>query len=361
MTIGSVGSRPTDGCRIHRRVAWLVSALAVLALVVATTAAAAQGRGGAAATSGVLPSFAGISNGTLRLGINPEGHIDAIVDGDEWLGLEYVPTGAEGLINGCWCEGWGVADRNASLSGWASVANGGVSPNLAVTAFDVSADTADSTVEIGGALRVRHRFHPSSRAELYQLDVTVENIGDSLADVVYRRAMDWDVPPTEFSEFVTIQGAHSRLLDSTDYGFQNVNPLLPLYDLGARGTFEDVGPGDVGSVFDFGLGTLAPGASASLTLFYGAASSEADALAALDGRRCRRLFARPAEHPGRADPRDAQHVHVRSCGRRRSDGACDRDGTARRSRRAARSRRRSVGALRSTCRTWTAPPGRRTR
>ena len=137
-------------------------------------------------------------------------------------------------------------------------------------------------MEIGGALRVRHRFHPSSRPELYQLDVTIENIGDSLADVVYRRAMDWDVPPTEFSEYVTIQGAHSRLLDSTDYGFQNVNPLLPLYDLGARGTFEDVGPGDVGSVFDFGLGTLAPGASASLTLFYGAASSEADALAALE-------------------------------------------------------------------------------
>ena len=282
MTIVSVGGLPADGCRVHMRVAWLVSALAVLALVMATTAGAAQGRGGAAATSGMLPSFAGISNGTLRLGINPEGHIDAIVDGDEWLGLVYVPTGAEGLINGCWCEGWGVADRNASLSGWASVANGGVSPNVAVTAFDVTGDTADSSVEIGGAFRVRHRFHPSSRPELYQLDVTIENIGDSLADVVYRRAMDWDVPPTEFSEYVTIQGAHSRLLDSTDYGFQNVNPLLPLYDLGARGTFEDVGPGDVGSVFDFGLGTLAPGASASLTLFYGAAPSEVDALAALE-------------------------------------------------------------------------------
>jgi hypothetical protein len=283
MSIVSVGGRSADGRRVHGRVVWLVCACAVLALVVATTAMATQGPvGGEVAASAAQPSYAGISNGTLRLGINPEGHIDAIVDGDEWLGLEYTPTGAEGLINGCWCEGWGVADRNASLSGWASVANGGVSPNVTVKAFDVTGETADSTVEIGGALRVRHRFHPSSRPELYELDVTVENLGTSVVDVVYRRAMDWDVPPTEFSEYVTIQGAHSRLLDSTDYGFQNVNPLLPLYDLGARGTFEDVGPDDRGSAFDFGLGTLAPGASASLTLFYGAASSEADALAALD-------------------------------------------------------------------------------
>ena len=93
--------------------------------------------------------------------------------------------------------------------------------------------------------------------------------------------MDWAVPPTEFDEFVTIQGSHPRLLDASDNGFNNVNPLLPLYDLGARGTFEDVGPDDRGGAFDFALGTLVPGESTTLTMSYGAASREADALEAL--------------------------------------------------------------------------------
>ena len=71
--------------------------------------------------------------------------------------------------------------------------------------------------------------------------------------------MDWDVPPTEFDEFVTIQGSHPRLLDSTDNGFNHVNPLSPLSDLGARGTFKDVGPDDRGGVFDFALGSARAG------------------------------------------------------------------------------------------------------
>ena len=194
----------------------------------------------------------------------------------------YVPTGADALIHGCWCEGWGVADRTSGLSGWASVANGGISPNLVVRAFDVTAGTADSTVEIGGRLRVRHVFRPSPRPELYQVDLTVENLGATAADLVYRRAVDWDVPPTRFEEFVTIRGAHPRLLAATDHGFQDVNPFVPLSNLGGIGTFEDLGPGDRGSVFDFTLGVLAPGERTTMTMFFGAAATEADAVAALE-------------------------------------------------------------------------------
>ena len=292
MTIGSYGRRyRARRRRVHRRLACLIPAF-VLASLITTTAAGRDPRNGdnrpvaagAVAAAADLPSHGAISNGTVRLGINPQGHIDVLVDGIDQLGLQYMPTGADALIPGCWCEGWGVADLTSSTAGWASAAggNGLVSPNLTVTGFDVTADKADSTVEIGGRLRVRHVYRPSLRPELYQVDLTVENIGGSSADVVYRRAMDWDVPPTEFDEFVTIQGSHPRLLDSTDNGFNHVNPLSPLLDLGARGTFKDVGPDDRGGVFDFALGTLAPGGSASLTMFYGAAANEVDALAALD-------------------------------------------------------------------------------
>ena len=290
MTIRPHGRRPAAlRRRRHRRLRWRCPLLVALAVLAVTgTATARDARNGEAVGSKAaqlvaseVPSYASITNGTLRLGVNPQAHLDAIVDDGELLGLEYAPTGAEGLVNGCWCEGWGIADRTAGVAGWASVANGGVAYTLGTRAFEVTSTTADSTVEVGERLRVRHVFHPSARPELYQVDLTVENIGAAAADVVYRRAMDWDVPPTEFDEFVTIQGAHPRLLDSTDNGFNNVNPLLPLYDLGARGTFEDVGPDDRGSAFDFALGTLAPGESASLTMFYGAASTETDALEAL--------------------------------------------------------------------------------
>ena len=270
-----------------RRPPWRIPGsivLAVLVLLTLTAAAAARHpRNAAVAATLASPAFASISNGTIRLGINPEGHLDAVVDDGELLGLKHVPTAAEGLINGCWCEGWGVMDRIAGVAGWASVANGGVSSTLTLTEFGVTADTAASTVELGGNLRIRHVFHPSAWADLYQLDLTVENIGSGEADVVYRRAMDWDVPPTEFDEFVTIAGSHPRLLEATDNGFNNVDPRLPLSDLGARGTFEDIGPDDRGAVFDFALGTVAPGEQVGLTMFYGASSSEAGALAALTG------------------------------------------------------------------------------
>ena len=258
--------------------------VAVLVLLTLTSAATARHpRNAAVAATVETPTFASISNGTIRLGINPEGHLDARVDGGELLGLEHVPTGAEGLINGCWCEGWGAMDRIAGVAGWASVANGGVASTLTLTGFATTADTAVSTVELGGNLRIRHTYHPSSRPELYQLDLTVENIGSADADVLYRRAMDWDVPPTEFDEFVTIAGSHPRLLEATDNGFNDVDPRVPLSDLGARGTFEDIGPDDRGAVFDFAFGTIAPGEQVGLTMFYGASSSEAGALAALAG------------------------------------------------------------------------------
>ncbi|HXV33986.1 MAG TPA: PxKF domain-containing protein [Gaiellaceae bacterium] len=248
----------------------------------------------AAAAALDWPPFAIVSNGTVRLGINPQGHLDA---GDlggggggetltalepEDVGLEFVPTGGDALIPGCYCEGWGIASAPSGLSGYASVANGGISPNLVVTAFNVTADTAESIVEIAGRLRVRHVYTPSASPSLYRVDVSVENIGAVPAPaLVYRRAMDWDVPPTEFDEFVTLQGAAPYLLDSTNDGFAFVDPLVPLSDLGHRGTFVDAGPFDHGAAFDLSLGDLAPGESTGITLFYGAAATETQALGAL--------------------------------------------------------------------------------
>ena len=59
--------------------------------------------------------------------------------------------------------------------------------------------------------RVTHEFAPSpGTPNLYEIKVTLENIGAAtLPDVRYTRLMDWDVEPTAFEEFVTIQRRRS--------------------------------------------------------------------------------------------------------------------------------------------------------
>jgi len=62
------------------------------------------------------------------------------------------------------------------------------------------------------------------------VDVTIANsTASDLTDVRYVRVMDWDVPPTEFNEYVTIKGTTTTtLLElSHDDGFDTPNPLLP--------------------------------------------------------------------------------------------------------------------------------------
>jgi hypothetical protein len=137
----------------------------------------------AGALASDFPSFAFISTGLVRLGLNPEGHVDAW-SGTESLGLQYVPTGGDALIPGCWCEGWGIHDLRSGVAGWASVPNGGISSNLVVQEFDVTATTARSVVEIAGRLRVTHDYRPSGDLRLFEVRVHVENIGATDASLV---------------------------------------------------------------------------------------------------------------------------------------------------------------------------------
>ena len=100
--------------------------------------------------------------------------------------------------------------------------------------------------------------------------------------------MDWDVPPTEFDEYVTIGGwGATNLVSSSNDGFDTANPLVP--SLGLGGCPDDAnftrcfGPTshDHGASFDFNFGGLANGASVSFSIFYGAAFGETAILSAL--------------------------------------------------------------------------------
>lgn len=238
--------------------------------------------------------------GTVALGVNDEGHLNTDVGSVATVGYTGVawkfPDGSwrDATSPGCLCEGWGVAVNNTT-SATATIDNfiptsPGIS-NLTVDSFTSTASTATSAVHLTSlpGLLVTQAYAPSTSApsNLFNDHVTItNNTGSSVSNVQYSRVMDWDVPPTEFNEFVTIKGtASSDLLFSNDNGFCNPDPLLLVsqcseISLGTTNVdFTKAGVADHGAAFLFDFGSLLDGASKSFDIVYGAAANEADALA----------------------------------------------------------------------------------
>jgi hypothetical protein len=253
--------------------------------------------GGAALTLALAANGQAIvSNGIIKLGINAEGHLNIpgagplSVGGTSSVGLRFIrPIGElEYTAPGCLCEGYGVADGDGSLTGFANVAVDGV-VNLAAapTVTDGVSATTSATATTGTkSLMVVHDYHPSAHPNLYEALVTITNVGaDPISDLLYVRVMDWDVEPTAFSEFVTIGGLPALAVRrSHDNGFNTANPIggdVSLDPSTEDVNFTDNGPADHGAYFRFGFGALGVGESKSFSIFYGATTSEASAFAAL--------------------------------------------------------------------------------
>lgn len=251
----------------------------------------------------------------VALGVNNFGHLNFTPDTDEFgwddgfftdnagsTGLAYkFPDGTfnDGTSPGCECEGWGVALTSATgrISAYASVDNGG-SGGIESGTFGATPNSATSVVQMSGAnVSITHAYGVSLAPGVFQGNVTITNNEDyTLTDLVYRRAMDWDIPPTEFNEYVTIQGVEANseanggnVRFSGDDGFFPVDPLIETGAFGggtisapANTDFVDNGADDHGALFDFTFGDLAAGESFSFNIFYGAHGSEAEALAAVD-------------------------------------------------------------------------------
>ena len=153
-----------------------------------------------------LPPAAIISNGVIKLGVNPTAQLNApggsydALDFTDNVGLRYIfPDGREGesTAYGCECEGWGASAD--STAGWANDSVGGVVVDLSSVTFSSTSTTAISELTLpGGLLKVTHDFHPSLATDnLYEITVILENISPSpINDVRYRRVMDWDIYPT---------------------------------------------------------------------------------------------------------------------------------------------------------------------
>jgi PEP-CTERM motif len=255
---------------------------------------------GALSSSNALAAGAAIYSGDkIALGVNQEGHLN-VNEGDvgitvanaSALGISYnfgtaaAPEWRDATSPGCLCEGWGVS--GSGVSGFAG-REFGVS-NLTVDSFTATSSTITSSVLLTtGDLAVTQVYAAAAAAPgaLFENKVTITNTGDSvITDLRYVRVMDWDVPLTEFSEFVTIKGTGTTadLELSHDDGFETANPLAATSEIMAGTTdvdFTDKGPADHGAYFKFLFGDLAVGATKTFSVFYGAAANETDMLAAL--------------------------------------------------------------------------------
>lgn len=252
---------------------------------------------GAAQAGTVIYNTGVAGTASIALGVNDDGSLNTapnITTNASATGLAYkFPDGSfqDATAPGCLCEGWGVS-VNGTTSGYANVSTDGGPNNLTFgAATGVTGSTVTTTTSLTSlpGLSVVHSYAPADNAPgaLFKSVVTITNTtGAAVTDLKYVRVMDWDVPPTEFNEFVTIKGTATTTLleESGDNGFNTANPLAAYSNsdpacLDADCT--DSGPDDHGAYFRFNFGELADGDSYTFTIFYGAAPSEREALAAI--------------------------------------------------------------------------------
>ena len=237
-----------------------------------------------------------ITNGTITLGVNQSGDLNAPGGPSNvgYTGLYFNLTGNEATAPGCLCEGWGVGILSTGVSGYANESLG--TANLSLVSFTSDAATAVSVVNVldssnNSVLQVKQDYHLSATPNLYEVTVSITNTsGQNLAagDLLYRRVMDWDIQPTPFNEYVTIGGvpvalgiANGNNVHRTDNnGFNSSDPLSFSSGGLQNQNFTDVGPRDHGALFDFEFEALANGATRQFNIYYGAAATETEADAA---------------------------------------------------------------------------------
>ena len=229
----------------------------------------------------IVLAQANIDNGTLRVGVRADGALMP-QEISPLTGITYLANGEDGLTPGCPCEAWGIADTVTNTSGFTGSSVG--TTGITSESFTSTATTATSVANAFNTFRVTHAFAPSSATNnIYEVKVTIENISSAPVEALYGRAMDWDVFPTQFNEYTTIQrGSSTALVFSSDNGFHTADPLES--DSGILFVNQDAvdsGPTDHGAHFRFNFGTIAPGAKVEFTIGYGVAGNQVDALAAL--------------------------------------------------------------------------------
>jgi hypothetical protein len=130
----------------------------------------------------------------------------------------------------------------------------------------------DPTLAADGSLRYFGLRHLPSGAE-----------GINTGPLVFRRSADWVLDLSPGSAYVSMHAAADGSVRFTGDQLCPSEPPFnpPATGTGKTGTFTDDGPGNRGTVIDLKVGSLNPGQTATLTFYFGAASSAAAAQASI--------------------------------------------------------------------------------
>jgi PEP-CTERM motif len=230
------------------------------------------------ASFGTLAAPAVLDTGLVQMGVS------------DYAGLGEAGTGLVGgsgdaITPGCLCEGWG-----ASASGAAGYTYGGGRTGMSAGLLTVGAGgttgaglDASSVVTMTNGLRVTHTYSYAADGRLFKVHVTLTNTtGATLTDVRYARTLDWDVPPGHFSDDFTTVFKGAAPLPAGNLLHTSTNPFAVPNPLVTRSQDADINitdtPGDKGSYFIFGFGSIDAGASHEFDTFIGSGRNTADLL-----------------------------------------------------------------------------------
>jgi hypothetical protein len=217
-----------------------------------------------AATAFAAPAV--LDTGLVRMGVGDDAGLG--VGGTGLVG----PSG-DAITPGCLCEGWGAAAGGVSGYTYGGSTSGISSALLTTTVASGAGLSASSVVTMSNGLQITHTYSYAAGGLLFKVHVSMKNTtSGNLADVRYARTLDWDVPTGHFDDdFTTVRfsAIGGNLLSTSTNPFAVPNPMV------TRPQDKDINitntPGDKGSFFIFGFGTLASGATQEFDTYIGAA------------------------------------------------------------------------------------------
>jgi len=205
--------------------------------------------------------------GSFSVGIGANGEL---YDATTGVGFLRTSDGYDPLAPGTPRDSWGV--ETSAGSAFADDFQYG-DLNLVGTTQTIGASSATSvtTTSVGVTVSQSYNF---VQPNVLAVTETITNVsGGTLTDVVFQRDVDWDVTPTEFDENSFAEPITGNVNDSSYFGFEYPDPSFPYGNSCAAGCNNI---GDNGGGINVTLGTLAAGASDTITFLYGISATGED-------------------------------------------------------------------------------------
>lgn len=200
------------------------------------------------------------STNSYKAGIGPNGEL---YDSNTHVGF-VNPAGQDYILPGTPRDSWGIASSAGSAYadyqnfGTAGITGTSITPGL-------NSATAISMLANGIQLTQTYNFFAPNILSIQEFITNTTNA--AISNVIFRRNVDFDVPPTAFNENIFgVLGSNSAVVGNSNNGFENPDPTNPFTSqCGASCNLV----GDLGVGIDLGLGTINAGSSATFAYYYG--------------------------------------------------------------------------------------------